>query len=414
MRPALRPLRRLPGFRRRRLPPAAAAAQAAASGQPPSAASVAAAAQAAGVPPAAAAAAGQAAAAAASGQVPGADSIAAAAGAAGVPPAAVAAAAGAAGAAGAAAGAAAAAGAPAAAIPGAPAAAIPGAPAAAVPGAAAAAVPAAPGAAAAPAAPAAPGSPAAPAAQPGGDVAPAAAQPGATDAPGGGGAPAAAGASSVQRAKLEIEGKPPIDCLFNPAQYSISKTNGYQVQSIPGVSFGVPQFVGGAPRQMTVELLFDVTLSTPAKASVRPITDALFAMMEVPNGGSGAGSAPPTVTFRWGAYESFKAVPASLDVRFVLFRADGEPVRAWAQMTLLQVAPDPRTGGGVPAGQNPTTRSAEAGSSCIVSEGDSLPSLAYDAYGDPTAWRTIARANNINDPLNLRPGRRLAIPEVPS
>src|SRR5204863_54643 len=96
------------------------------------------------------------------------------------------------------------------------------------------------------------------------------------------------------------------------------------------------------PRQMTVELLFDVTLSTPAKASVRPITDALFAMMEVPNGGSGAGSAPPTVTFRWGAYESFKAVPASLDVRFVLFRADGEPVRAWAQMTLLQVAADPQ------------------------------------------------------------------------
>ncbi len=293
------------------------------------------------------------------------------------------------------------------------AAAAPGAPAGTAP---AGAAPGTPGAAASgtPAAAAQPGTDVAATAQPAGtDVAPAA-QPGATDAPGGGGAQAAAGPSSVQRAKLEIEGKPPIDCLFNPAQYSISKTNGYQVQSIPGVSFGVPQFVGGAPRQMTVELLFDVTLSTPSKPSVRPITDALFAMMEVPNGGSGAGSAPPTVTFRWGAYESFKAVPASLDVRFVLFRADGEPVRAWAQMTLLQVAPDPRTGGGVPAGQNPTTRSAEAGSTCIVSEGDSLPSLAYDAYGDPTAWRTIARANNINDPLNLRPGRRLAIPEVPS
>jgi nucleoid-associated protein YgaU len=220
--------------------------------------------------------------------------------------------------------------------------------------------------------------------------------------------------TSVQKAKLEIEGKPPIDCLFNPAQYSISKANSYQVQSIPGVSFGIPQFVGGAPREMTVELLLDVTLSKPAKPSVRPITDSLFAMMEVPNGGSGAGSAPPTVTFRWGAYESFKAVATSLDVRFVLFRADGEPVRAWAQLTLLQVAADPRTGGGTPAGQNPTTRAAEAGSSCIVSEGDSLPSLAYDAYGDPGTWRTIAKANNIDDPLALRPGRRLAIPEVPS
>ena len=289
-------------------------------------------------------------------------------------------------------------------------------PAAAPAGAAAAATAAAPAAPAAPGAAA--GAPAAgvpeAAAQPGAEVAPAAAAPGATDAPGGGGAAAAGGPTSVQKAKLEVEGKPPIDCLFNPAQYAISKTNGYQVQSIPGVSFGVPQFVGGAPRELTVELLFDVTLSTPAKPSVRPITDSLFAMMEVPNGGSGAGSAPPTVTFRWGAYESFKAVATSLDVRFVLFRADGEPVRAWAQMTLLQVASDPRTGGGTPAGQNPTTRAAEAGSSCIVSEGDSLPSLAYAAYGDPTVWRTIAKANNINDPLSLRPGRRLAIPEVPS
>ncbi len=225
---------------------------------------------------------------------------------------------------------------------------------------------------------------------------------------------AAPAATTVQRAKLEIEGQKPIDCLFNPAQYALSKVNTYQVQTVPGVSFGTPQFVGGQPREMTVELLFDVTLSKPAKPSVRPITDALFKMMEVPAGAGAAGKAPPTVTFRWGAFESFKAVPTRLDVQFVLFKPDGEPVRAWTKMTLLQVAPDPRSGSGTPAGQNPTTRAAEAGSSCVVCEGDSLPSLAYQAYGDATRWRAIARANNINDPLRLRPGRRLTIPEVPS
>lgn len=217
----------------------------------------------------------------------------------------------------------------------------------------------------------------------------------------------------MQRAKLEIEGQAAIDCLFNPAQYAMTKVNNYQVQSVPGMSFGAPQFVGGAPREMTVELLFDVTLSQPAKPSVRPITDALFKMMEVPSGGSGsAGKAPPTVTFRWGAFESFKAVPTRLDVQFVLFRADGEPVRAWTRMDLLQVAADPRSGSGTPAAQNPTTRAAEAGSTCVVCEGDSLPSLAFDAYGDPTKWRLIARANDIHDPLRLRPGRRLTIPEL--
>jgi len=195
----------------------------------------------------------------------------------------------------------------------------------------------------------------------------------------------------------------------------MTKVNNYQVQSVPGASFGTPQFVGGQPREMSVEMLFDVTLSTPAKPSVRPITDALFKMMEVPAGGNAsAGKAPPTVTFRWGAFESFKAVPTRLDVQFVLFRADGEPVRAWTRMDLLQVAADPRSGGGTPAAQNPTTRAAEAGSSCVVCEGDSLASLAYDAYGDATLWRTIARANNIDNPISLRPGRRLRIPELAS
>ena len=154
------------------------------------------------------------------------------------------------------------------------------------------------------------------------------------------------------------------------------------------MSFGVPQFVGGAPREMTVELLFDVTLSKPAKASVRPITDALFAMMEVPNGGSGAGSAPPTVTFRWGAFESFKAVPTSVDVRFVLFRARRRAgPRVDAACSCCRSLPTRARAAGRPPAQNPTTRAAEAGSSCVVCEGDSLPSLAYDAYGDPTAWR---------------------------
>ena len=47
-----------------------------------------------------------------------------------------------------------------------------------------------------------------------------------------------------------------------------------------------------------------------------------------------------------------------------------------------------------------------------VRDGDSLPSIAYDAYGDPTQWRTIAEANDIDDPLRLRRGSELSIPRL--
>ncbi|NEE52104.1 LysM peptidoglycan-binding domain-containing protein, partial [Streptomyces sp. SID8455] len=35
---------------------------------------------------------------------------------------------------------------------------------------------------------------------------------------------------------------------------------------------------------------------------------------------------------------------------------------------------------------------------------------AWREYGDATAWRTIADANNIDDPMRLIPGSELLVP----
>jgi nucleoid-associated protein YgaU len=48
----------------------------------------------------------------------------------------------------------------------------------------------------------------------------------------------------------------------------------------------------------------------------------------------------------------------------------------------------------------------------VVRDGDSLQSIAYAMYGDPTRWRTIAEANGIDDPLAVRRGRTLSIPRA--
>ena len=47
----------------------------------------------------------------------------------------------------------------------------------------------------------------------------------------------------------------------------------------------------------------------------------------------------------------------------------------------------------------------------LVFIGDTLDRISARYYGDPTKWRSIANANGIGDPLDLRPGRLLAIPE---
>ena len=40
--------------------------------------------------------------------------------------------------------------------------------------------------------------------------------------------------------------------------------------------------------------------------------------------------------------------------------------------------------------------------------GDTLASVAYAEYGDPTLWRPLAAFNGIDDPLRVPTGQRAA------
>lgn len=50
----------------------------------------------------------------------------------------------------------------------------------------------------------------------------------------------------------------------------------------------------------------------------------------------------------------------------------------------------------------------------VVSEGETLWSIAEKSYNDGFKWREIAKANNISDPTALEKGARLVIPELVS
>jgi hypothetical protein len=218
--------------------------------------------------------------------------------------------------------------------------------------------------------------------------------------------------TGFQQAKLQIENAPPLVCWFNPSDYSISKSNAWTIKPIVGSSLPTPQFSGGHARELTLNLLFHAD----PDGDVSTVTDALFAMMEVDaslQGGRRNQARPPTLTFTWGTFTSFKAVCSRLDVQFTLFRPDGTPIRASAAMSLIQVEKDSRTGHGTPApSQNPTTRATHRHRVHTVRAGDSLQSIAYEHYRDATRWREIAEANGIDDPMHLGSGVALTVPLV--
>jgi hypothetical protein len=206
-----------------------------------------------------------------------------------------------------------------------------------------------------------------------------------------------------QRAKLEIEGQEAIECAFNPQSYSVSKTNVWNFKPTTGVDLPDGEFGGGLPQRTALSLLLDVSLLGEGE-SVKIAADKLFKMMES-GGGGGGGGAPPKVTFRWGSVNLPQSVPVALTVQYVHFHPNGEPIRATVDLELAQAMKAEQ-------GQNPTTRGVAGRRVHRVQDGDSLASLAFEAYRDATRWREIAAHNDIDDPTRLRRGTELSIPRI--
>ena len=69
----------------------------------------------------------------------------------------------------------------------------------------------------------------------------------------------------------------PLNCLFNPKEYTVSKTNTWNAKQSAGVGLPKVQFGGGAPQEMSFEILLDDLEGT---YDVGADLDRLFLMME--------------------------------------------------------------------------------------------------------------------------------------
>lgn len=205
-----------------------------------------------------------------------------------------------------------------------------------------------------------------------------------------------------------LETKDRIDCLFNPTEYTISKTNSWKQGRVVGKNVPKVEFTGGEARTLSMELFFDV-FETPG-ADVREHIDKLWKLTLIEKktmDRKTKRARPPLCLFQWGGHWHFKAAVTSLNVRYTLFRQNGTPARATASISLKE-AEDPST----QPGTNPTSFGLPGYKRRQVQPHDTLGLIAFEEYGNPNHWRAIAEANAIDDPQSIRPGQVLAIPPL--
>ena len=182
--------------------------------------------------------------------------------------------------------------------------------------------------------------------------------------------------------------------MFNPEEYTLDMGNSIAEIGIPGLEKSPIQYVRGNLRTLQMELFFD---TYEKQRDVRAETQRITALLQK----SATTQAPPVLLVTWGSLQ-FKCVLETVGQRFIMFLANGMPVRARLNVTFKefeQVVVDVQRGFFIGP---PTVRN--------VLEGETLSKLAHEYLGDAGAWRVIAALNNIDDPRRVPPGTPLLIP----
>jgi nucleoid-associated protein YgaU len=188
--------------------------------------------------------------------------------------------------------------------------------------------------------------------------------------------------------------------IFNPAEYSLEKGNQFASAPLPGLSNPVFSFVNGDADTLTMELFFD-TYTNKGASDVREETNKIARLLEIDR----ELHAPPPVKFVWGGL-IFEAIIERLSQRFTMFREDGVPVRATLNVTFKEYRTIKDQ-----LDDNPN-QSSDWTKHRIVAEQDTLNLIAAIEYGDPTVWRVIANANDIDNPRLLQPGQEIRLPPL--
>jgi len=209
----------------------------------------------------------------------------------------------------------------------------------------------------------------------------------------------------VDDRNTEKPGGVKIICMFNPFEYTVTKSNTYAEKE--GSNQDVPtfEFKKGGAQTLKLKLVFDTYL---LGTDVSLLTNQLWKLMESKTRTEGDRTEkvpPPDVAFEWGVFK-FVSVVTNMTQKFTLFSKEGLPVRAEADLTFTQH----KDVNDYPA-QNPTSGGGPIERIWRVLIGDRLDTIAAKVYGDATKWRLIAARNGIENPKALRPGTELSIPK---
>jgi hypothetical protein len=190
---------------------------------------------------------------------------------------------------------------------------------------------------------------------------------------------------------------------YNPKDFKFNKQVSWKEHDDQG-KVGSLEFQKSSPATLVVELMFDTTkdLADVRKVWVNKLLELLNAEF-TPTSGEGESmdkERPPIVWFFWGNFD-FYGVIESVDVTYLMFASDGNPLRAKVNVKMKEWETESYTASGSSEGYDSSPVSL-----VTLQAGETVSSVALRLG---TTTQAICEDNNIDDPTDVPAGTELAV-----
>lgn len=166
-------------------------------------------------------------------------------------------------------------------------------------------------------------------------------------------------------------------------------------------------FQNMGPRSFSAKLIFDTTGlldgSLPSKPKPASVPVKKFQQLCVAY--NGAKHRPNYLWLFWGA-QDFKGVLTDFSVSYQMYAPQGFPLRAEVEITVKESV-DPGTAEQLAENESPDMTHTRK-----VTQATSLGKMCAEIYRDPTLYVAVARANDLNQFRQLKPGTLLDFPPL--
>jgi hypothetical protein len=209
--------------------------------------------------------------------------------------------------------------------------------------------------------------------------------------------------ASSQKGELSV--------YINPEKYSHKYKICYDETQAQGSSAGSPGYNRTPADEVQFQLVFDGTGVVPSPLpGIIPYTQdgivsQIDAFMELAFDYDGQIHSPNFIQLAWGTL-IFNCRLSTLNISYTLFKPDGTPLRAKADVTFIEYRNQQQIA------KQENKQSADLSHLVTVKGGDTLPLLCYRIYGSSVYYAEVARINGLSGFRELVAGEKILFPPL--